>query len=323
MEVHQLRYLVAVADHRNFTRAAVQVRVAQPSLSQQIRKLEDEIGQPLFDRLARGVLPTEAGRRLLTCARKILTDLADAGRCADEFREGVAGTVAIGIIPTIAPYALRSILAACRKEHAELQIEVLEDVTDNLVRALEDGAIDLALVSTCRNGVTVHRELWLREPFVAVLPETHRLAKRKRISWEDLPDEPFLMLHETHCLSRQIERWCARHRLRARAALPAMQLSTIVAMVAAGEGISLLPAMAVPHEQNRGCVFLSLGSSAPEREINLLRNPQRYRSKAATAFIDVAEEVMKKTAAKGIAKPRGPGELESRRKLTRGRIKEI
>lgn len=302
MEVHQLKYLVAVADHRSFSRAAERMRVAQPSLSQQIRKLEEEIGQPLFDRLARGVMPTEAGRRLLICARKILSDLSDASRCADELHQGVVGRVALGVIPTIAPYALRSILSACRAQHAELQIEVLEDVTENLVRALEDGAIDLAIVSTCRNSVAVQRELWSREPFVAAFPETHRLARRKRISCADLPDEPFLMLHETHCLSRQIERWCVRHRIRPRAALPAVQLSTIVAMVAAGQGISLLPAMAVPHEQGRGCVFVSLGDSAPEREINLLRNPLRYRSKAASAFVEVAQAAMGRTRPSPIRK---------------------
>lgn len=292
MEVHQLRYFVAVAEHRNFSRAAEQMRVAQPSLSQQIQKLEAEMGQPLFDRLARGVRPTEAGRRLLPCAHKILTDLAEARRCADDCRDGVSGTVSIGVIPTIAPYALRSILTACRAEHAALKVEVLEDVTENLVRALDDSEIDLAIVSTCRNGAAVHRELWAREPFLAVLPETHPLAKRKRLSWKSLPNEPVLMLHETHCLSRQIKRWCGRHGICLRAALPAVQLSTIVAMVAAGQGISLLPRMAVAHEQNRGCVFLPLGDSAPEREINLLRNSSRNRSKGAAAFAEVARMVM-------------------------------
>ncbi len=298
MEVHQLRYFVAVAEHRNFSRAAERMRVAQPSLSQQIQKLEAEMGQPLFDRLARGVMPTEAGRRLLTHAHRILADLAEARRCGDECREGVAGAVSIGIIPTIAPYVLRPILTACRAEHAELKIEVLEDVTENLVRALEDGEIDLAIVSTCRSGAAVHRELWAREPFLAALPETHRLAKRKRLSWKNLPSEPVLMLHETHCLSRQIRRWCGRHGICPQAALPAVQLSTIVAMVAAGQGISLLPQMAVAHEQNRGCTFISLGESAPEREINVLRNSSRYRSKAAAALSEVARTVINATIAR-------------------------
>ena len=302
MEVHQLRYFVAVAEHRNFSRAAERMRVAQPSLSQQIQKLEAEMGQPLFDRLARGVRPTEAGHRLLTYAHRILADLAEARRCGDECRDGITGAVSIGIIPTIAPYALRSILTACRAEHAELRVDVLEDVTENLVRALEDGEIDLAIVSTCRSGTAVHRELWAREPFLAALPETHRLAKRKRLSWENLPNEPFLMLHETHCLSRQIKRWCGRHGIQPRAALPAVQLSTIVAMVAAGQGISLLPQMALAHEENRGCVFIPLGESAPEREINLLRNPARARNKAADAFTEVARTVIRSPTAPAKAK---------------------
>lgn len=292
MEVQQLKYFVAVAEHRNFSRAAEQMRVAQPSLSQQIQKLEAEMGQPLFDRLARGVRPTEAGRRLLTHAHRILADLTEARRCTDECGKGVKGSVSIGIIPTIAPYALRSVLDACRTEYAELKVEVLEDVTENLVRAVEDGEIDLALVSTCRNGSALHRQLIMEEPFLVALPETHRLAKRKRLSWENLPDEPLLMLHETHCLSRQIKRWCGTHGICPRAALPAVQLSTIVAMVAAGQGFSLLPKMAVAHERNRGCVFIPLGTSAPTREINFLRNPARYRSKAGTALAEIARNVL-------------------------------
>ena len=141
MEVHQLRYFVAVAEHRNFSRAAERMRVAQPSLSQQILKLEAEMGQPLFDRLARGVMPTEAGRRLLTHAHRILADLAEARRCGDECREGVAGAVSIGIIPTIAPYVLRPILTACRAEHAELSdLQALINVSKRKIEWIRDEA---------------------------------------------------------------------------------------------------------------------------------------------------------------------------------------
>jgi LysR family transcriptional regulator, hydrogen peroxide-inducible genes activator len=159
MEVHQLRYLVALAQEGSFSRAAERMRVAQPSLSQQIQKLEAEVGQPLFDRLPRGVMLTEAGRKLLPFARRILTELADAQRTVDECRIEPSGTVVVGIIPTIAPYVLRPLLEALADEYPNVAINVLEDVTEALVRRLEGGEIDLAIVSTCRNGPGILREV--------------------------------------------------------------------------------------------------------------------------------------------------------------------
>lgn len=292
MELHQLRYLVAVAEHRSFSRAAERVRVAQPALSQQIQKLEAEMGQPLFDRLVRNVQPTEAGRRLLTIARKILTDVADARRCVDECRDGMAGVVRLGLIPTIAPYVLLEVLSRCGEAYPRLQIEIAEDVTANLARALEDGEIDLAIVSTCRSDTGIQRELWTREPLLAALPEKHPLAKRKRVTWDNLRDETFLMLHETHCLSQQIERLCRQHRMKSRSTLPTMQLSTIMAMIAAGQGVSLIPLMAVAHERNRGCVFLPLREPEPRREINVLRSASHYHSKVVSAFAEIARQTI-------------------------------
>ncbi len=117
MELHQLRYFVAVADEGNFSRAATKVRVAQPSLSQQIRKLEAEIGQPLFDRLPRSVVITEAGRCLLDYARQILASIGDARRCVDELKGKIAGDVAVGAIPTIAPYVLPELVVTFHSPH--------------------------------------------------------------------------------------------------------------------------------------------------------------------------------------------------------------
>lgn len=297
MEFHQLRYFVAVAEDGSFSRAAERMRVAQPSLSQQIQKLEAEIGQPLFDRLPRSVTPTAAGQRLLVRARKILTDLADARRCVDDEGESAVSALCVGIIPTIAPYLLRPVLRALREEYPAAQVEIIEDVSDNLLRAIDDGEIDMAVLSTCRNGASANRKLLAREPLVAVLPETHPLAARKVLSADDLAEECFVMLHETHCLSKQIVRWCAQHGFRPRVTLSAVQVSTLVAMIAAEQGISMLPAMAVPHERGHGCAFVPFKDSPPEREINLLRNPARYWSRAAEGFTNIVS----RTVAESIA----------------------
>ena len=292
MEVHQLRYFVAVAQEGGFSLAAERVHVAQPSLSQQIRKLEGELGQPLFDRLARGVTLTEAGQKLLPFARRILTELGDAQRSVDECRQQVAGTVALGLIPTIAPYIIRPLLRACAAEHPAIDLHVHEDVTERLTRFLEHGELDLALVSTCRDASGLHRELWLREPLLLVVPPDHPETRKKRADLRTLRAERFLSLPESHCLSRDIERWCRRHKITRRTVQPALQLSTVLALVAAGEGVTLLPAMAARDERACGCAFLPLHEAAPEREINALRHPARFQSRAAAAVAKLARRVV-------------------------------
>ncbi|MGB7790970.1 MAG: LysR family transcriptional regulator [Terrimicrobiaceae bacterium] len=297
MEIHQLRYFVAVAEEGSFSRAAERMRVAQPSLSQQIQKLEQEIGQRLFDRLARGVTPTAAGAGLLPFARKILNDLADARRCVEEHLDMIGGTVTAGIIPTIAPYVLGPLLVDFEREYPQIAVRAVEDVTENLIRLLEVGEIDVAVVSTCRSGAGLHRELWAREPLLVALPKEHRLAGRQRLSWRDLSKETLLTLQESHCLSRQISQWCRRHDVRLQKSLPLVQLSTVLAMVASHQGISLVPTLATSHESRPQCVFVALTGSAPTREINAVRNPARYQSKACAAFVELGQRVVRRLVA--------------------------
>ena len=292
MEVHQLRYFVAVAEEGGFSLAAERVHVAQPSLSQQIQKLEAEVGQPLFDRLVRGATLTEAGQKLLPYARRILTDLGDAQRSVEECGQQIAGTVTLGIIPTVAPYIIRPLLRACACAHPAVTLHLHEDVTERLVRALDQGEMDLAIVSTCRHTAGMHRDFWQREPLLLMVPSDHPETKKRRLSLRTLRDEPFLSLQESHCLSQQIERWCRQQKITRRTVQSALQLSTVVGMVAAGQGVSLLPAMAVADEQSRGCAFLPLPTPAPQREINALRNPARFQSRAAVVVGQLARRIV-------------------------------
>jgi LysR family hydrogen peroxide-inducible transcriptional activator len=291
MELQQLRYFVAIAEERSFSRAAERMRVAQPSLSQQIQKLENQVGHLLFDRLPRGVTLTEAGRQLLPFARKVLSDLSDAQRCIDEFAQEASGTVTLGIIPTIAPYLLMEILTRAADRLPRITVKVIEDLTDVLVRALDTGEVDLAMVSTCESGPGIHKETCGLEPLLLVVPESHRLAGRPSVRWRELRGESLLLPRESHCLGQQIARWCDRHGLRSRIKVNASQLSTIVALVVAGGNICFLPAMAVDDERRPGCVSLPIQGDTPEREINVIRNPARFWSKATDAVAEIAREV--------------------------------
>jgi LysR family transcriptional regulator, hydrogen peroxide-inducible genes activator len=284
MEIHQLRYFVAVADEGSFSRAAAKVRVAQPSLSQQIRKLEAEVGQPLFDRLPRSVVLTEAGRCLLDYARQILASIGDARRCVDELKGKIAGDVAVGAIPTIAPYVLPELVVTFQKHYPDVTLHIVEDVTEGISRRVEGGELDVALASTCQRSPTLRVELLGKEPLLGLVPKDHPLAKKTLIEFDDLKSQRFLLLHEMHCLSQQVHHLLESRRLRPEIALAGSQLSTIANMVAAGIGLSIVPQMMVKHHATPGCVSLPFARPVPERELSVLYNPLRFQSKAAAAF---------------------------------------
>jgi LysR family hydrogen peroxide-inducible transcriptional activator len=288
MEIHQLRYFVAVADEGSFSRAAAKVRVAQPSLSQQIRKLEAELGQPLFDRLPRSVVLTEAGRCLLEYARQILASIGDARRSVDELKGKIAGDVAVGAIPTIAPYVLPELVVTFQKHYPDVTLHIVEDVTAGITRRIEAGELDVALASTCQQSPTLRVELLGKEPLLALVPERHPLAKQTVVSFDDLKSQRFLLLHEMHCLSQQVHHLLESRRLLPEVALAGSQLSTIANMVAAGIGLSIVPQMMVKRHPTPGCVSLPFAPPVPERELNVLYNPLRFQSKAAAAFREEA-----------------------------------
>jgi LysR family transcriptional regulator, hydrogen peroxide-inducible genes activator len=284
MEIHQLRYFVAVADEGSFSRAAAREHVAQPSLSQQIQKLEAELDQRLFDRLPRSVVITEAGKCLLEYAQRILVEIAEARRCLDDLKRDIAGRLTIGAIPTMAPYVLAELIGKFRARYPKVDLEILEDTTESLALRLEDGTLDVAIMSTCHQSPTLEPHPLGKETLLLLLPKQHRLAKKKTISWSDLKSEKFLLLHEVHCLSAQVCELLATHNLRPELALRGAQLATIAQMVATGMGVSLVPQMMVDHELPSGCVALPFTPPAPMRELNLLRNPLRLETKAAAAF---------------------------------------
>jgi len=284
MEIHQLRYFVAVAEEGSFSRAAAKVRVAQPSLSQQIRKLEAEVGQPLFDRLPRSVVLTEAGHCLIDYARQILASIVEARRCVDELKGEVAGELAVGAIPTIAPYVLPGLVRTFQQHYPQVALEIVEDVTERITRRVEAGELDVALASTCQTSPTLRRESLGNEPLLALVPEGHPLAKKTLVELDDLKSQRFLLLHEMHCLSQQVHRLLDDRHLQPEIALAGSQLGTIVNMVAAGIGVSIVPQLMGSHQATPGCVSLPFAPPVPERELNVLYNPLRFQSKAAAAF---------------------------------------
>lgn len=290
MEIHQLRYFVAVADEGSFSRAAIREHVAQPSLSQQIQKLEAEMDQRLFDRLPRSVVVTEAGKCLLDYARRILVEIGDAHRCVDDLKREVVGRLSVGAIPTVALYILPRLIGEFQRRHPKVVFEIFEDTTDNLAGRLEDGTLDVALASTCGETSGLKRHLLGKEPLWILLPKKHRLAKRKKINWSDLKEEKFLLLHEVHCLAVQVCDYLEKNHLHPELTVRGAQLATIARMVAAGMGVTVVPQLMIESEFTNGCVALPFAPPVPVRELNLLRNPLRFEGKAAAAFRQAATD---------------------------------
>src|ERR1043165_2536148 len=200
MEIHQLRYFVAVAEEGSFSQAAQREHVSQPSLSQQIAKLEEELNEPLFDRLPRSVVMTEAGRCLLPYARVILTALADAARAVTALEAEVAGPLSVGAIPSIALYILPKLIGQFQQAYPKVTFELFEDITPKLAQRLEDGTLDLVIASGSDEMPNLERHSLGRESLFLLVPENHRLAHRKAVKWSELADEKFLLLHDEHSL---------------------------------------------------------------------------------------------------------------------------
>ena len=288
MEIHQLRYFVAVAEEGSFSHAAEREHVSQPSLSQQIHKLEAELNQQLFDRLPRATVLTEAGRSLLVYARQVLTAIADARRAVSTLEQEVAGMLAVGAIPSIALYVLPRLIPRFKQRYPKVTFELFEDTTDKLAQRLEDGTLDVVLASSGDEPPTLERHSLGEESLLMLLPEKHRLARKKSIKWSDLAGEKFLLLHEVHSLSQKVRQLLVANRLNPEVVLQGAQLVTIASMVAAGLGVTVIPQMMVEAGFARGCVAVPFARPVPTRELTLLRNPLRFESRAAAAFREEA-----------------------------------
>lgn len=283
MEVHQLRYFCAVAETGSFTRAAEREQVAQPSLSQQIMKLEEELGVRLFDRLGRTVRLTGFGQVFLPRARSILVELKAAKDEVAERQSAVSGPVSIGVIPTIAPYFLPLPVALFARKFPQANITVVEDVTARLMDKLRAGQIDLAILALPMRGHDVETFPLRTERLFAIMPRTHRLARKRKLLLKDLRDQPFLLLREDHCFRDTAIEVCKRARVTPHIVFESGQFSSILAMVGAGLGISIVPEMAV--EQRTDCNFVVLGDDRASRTVGVVTLKGRYLSRVQRAFV--------------------------------------
>ena len=284
MELHQLRYFCAVARAGNFTRAAEEQHVAQPSLSQQIRKLEDELGARLFDRLPRFARLTDFGKAFLPKAGEILRQVGQARTEIQEMSQAEVGSVIVGAIPTIAPYFLGPALASFARRHPAVSIRVVEEITPILLDRLHTGRVDLVVLALPVRGAELESEELLREPLFAALPEGHRLASRTSLVLSEIGEDPFLLLKEGHCFRENALSACPRSRVNPNVVFESGQFSTIVSMVATGMGVSVVPAMAV--ERHAACKFVRISDERAVRVVGLVQLKHRFKTRAQCALVE-------------------------------------
>jgi LysR family hydrogen peroxide-inducible transcriptional activator len=285
MEIHQLRYFLAVAHARNFSRAAERCHVAQPSLSQQIMKLEDELGEKLFERNKRDVALTPAGELFRHHADRVIDELEAAREKMRDVRGLVRGKVELGALPTVAPYFLPEILKAFSAVHPGIEISIHEDTTANLSRAIDNKDIDLAIISAPAEGRLVTSRALFHEALWLALPAEHPLARKRTISVADLEKEPFIVMKESHCLGGQTLQFCQSRGFAPRVSFRSAQIETVHAFVAAGLGVSLVPAMALRDDRYDGVTYRNLREQ-PTRQIAIIQHTTRTLTRAARAVAD-------------------------------------
>jgi LysR family hydrogen peroxide-inducible transcriptional activator len=272
MNLRDLQYLVAVADHRHFGRAAEACFVSQPTLSTQIKKLEAELGVSLVERTSRQVMLTEAGVRVVEQARSMLAKAHNIERIAKQAQDPEAGTLRLGLFPTIAPYLLAHVVPTFRERFPDLELLLVEEKTDVLLARLRSGALDAAVLALPVPDDGLHTEPMFDEDFVLAVPAEHPLARSRRpVPLADLRSESVLLLEEGHCLRQQALDVCQLAGVPERSDFRATSLETLRQMVSAGVGVTLLPALATkpPVPQPEGVVLVPLAEPVPQRHVGL------------------------------------------------------
>jgi LysR family hydrogen peroxide-inducible transcriptional activator len=289
MEIHQLEYFVAIVETGGFSRAAERCNVAQPSLSQQIMKLEKEMGHPLFDRLGRKVALTDVGRQLLPRANAILGELQNIKvEIQTEIHEG-HGSLTVGFIPTIAPFVLPRVIRKFSQDFPNAILEVHEGLTDNLVQKIIDAELDVGITSLPISNKLIHTEELLTESLLVASTQKYDIISQASIRVKELDNFPFIALSEVHCLGEQVQSFCYQQDLELNIVCHTSQLSTVQNCVALGLGVSLVPQALALSDHSEQIVYRSISDTAPQRKIAAATHAKRHTSFLVSQFIEIVK----------------------------------
>ena len=303
MNLRDLKYLVALADHKHFGRAAAACYVSQPTLSTQIKKLEDELGVPLVERAPRKVMLTPAGRDAAERARRIVAEVEQMKEAARRSQDPEAGTVRLGMFPTLGPYLLPHVVPRIRARFPHLELLLVEEKSDVLLSRLREGKLDVGLLALPVADDQLHTEFLFEEPFVLAVPESHPLAQRGSLTLAELSHQQLLLLEDGHCLREQALDVCRLSGASETGGFRATSLETLRQMVAADVGITLLPTLAVkpPVARSSNIHLLGFSDSHPSRRIAMVWR----KSSAMSGFLQVFAQVFRELPP-GLFQPDAP-----------------
>ena len=291
MNLRDLRYLIALADLRHFGRAAEACHVSQPTMSTQIRKLEDELGVALVERAPRQVMLTPVGRDIVERARRVLSDVEQMRETARRTVDPEAGSVRLGIFPTLGPYLLPHVVPGLRKRFPRLELLLVEEKTEALLAMLRDGRLDAAILALPVHEDWLEMEFLFEEPFMLAVPGKHPLASHRDLQLAELVDQHLLLLEDGHCLRDQALEVCTLSGAGEKEGFRATSLETLRQMVAAGVGITLLPMLAVkpPVPSSPNLKLLNFKKPPPSRRIAMAWR----KSSAMSGFLRQVADILR------------------------------
>ena len=302
MNLRDLKYLLALADHKHFGRAAAASFVSQPTLSTQIRKLEEELGVSLVERAPRRVMLTPIGRDIAERARRVIAEVDQMAEVARRSQDPEAGTVRLGLFPTLAPYLLPHVLPDLRKRFPRLELLLVEEKTDQILARLRDGRLDAGILALPLHDEQLHVEPLFDEPFLLAVPRGHAMAGQESLELDQLDDQHLLLLEEGHCLRDQALDVCRMSGADERDGFRATSLETLRQMVASGVGITLLPVLAVqpPVPLSPDIALLPFEGQPPHRRIAMVWR----KSSAMDAFLQQLAEAFRQVPAELLQPPK-------------------
>lgn len=287
MNLRDLQYLVAVANHRHFGKAADACFVSQPTLSTQIKKLEDELGVTLIERNNKQVMLTEIGEAIVAKAEEMLQTGNDIKNLAEHYRDPESGSLSLGVIPTLAPYLLPHIMPAIKKRFPKLKTWLYEEQTAVLLRKLLGGHLDAAVLALPVEETTLKSLPLFTEPFFAAVPSQHTLAGKSSLTLQEVAKADILLLEDGHCLRDQTLDLCRKVGATEVEGFRGTSLETLRHMVASGTGITFMPALAANTNKQAGnkIKILPFKPPQPSRQIGLV---YRSSSHKESIFKDLA-----------------------------------
>lgn len=288
MNLRELEYLIAVDEERHFHRAAERCFVSQPTLSGQLKKLEQELGVLLIDRTNRNISMTEAGQAVVKHARTVLTEIKLIKEAANVFQDPLVGDLRVGIIPTIAPYLLPIIMPPMNKEFPNLKLWLYEYQTHILLEKLQRAELDILILALPIEKHDFTEINLFREPFRLAIKRDQPLANHKTVNLGDIAKQELILLEEGHCLRGHILDVCALAGIKAQGQYKATSLETLRHMVGEGIGMTLMPELAVPAKTRKTDTvrYIEFSDPKPNRQIGMLYRKNNYREEA---FIKINE----------------------------------